>query len=65
MAGTLAHLENEPRPGNWIAISGSGGGLAHTGVLLAARARKLRVIAMDREAKSELSWKMLQRECLS
>ncbi|KAJ5110608.1 hypothetical protein N7532_001143 [Penicillium argentinense] len=57
MANALAPLENEPRPGNWIAISGSGGGLGHTGVQLAARARKLRVIAIDREAKRELSFK--------
>lgn len=47
MAGALSHLEKELQPGDWLVISGSGGGLGHIGVQLAARVRKLRVIAVD------------------
>lgn len=58
MAGALAHLENELQPGDWVAISGSGGGLGHIGVQIAARVKKLRVIAIDSgEAKRDLSIK--------
>lgn len=58
MAGALAHLEGELRPGDWIVISGSGGGLGHLGVQIAARVKKLRVIAVDSgEAKRDLSLK--------
>ncbi|KAF3385583.1 Alcohol dehydrogenase 2 [Penicillium rolfsii] len=56
MAGALAHLENELQPGNWIVISGSGGGLGHIGVQLAARVKKLRVIGVDTgDEKRDLS----------
>lgn len=56
MAGALAHLDNELQPGDWVVISGSGGGLGHIGVQLAARVRKLRVIAVDSgDEKRELS----------
>lgn len=56
MAGALAHLDNELQPGDWIAISGSGGGLGHIGVQIAARVKKLRVIAVDSgDAKRALS----------
>ncbi|KAJ5273768.1 hypothetical protein N7478_008893 [Penicillium angulare] len=48
MAGALAHLDQELGPGDWIAVSGSGGGLGHIGVQIAARVKKLRVIAIDR-----------------
>jgi propanol-preferring alcohol dehydrogenase len=47
MAGALGHLDNELQPGDWIVISGSGGGLGHIGVQIAARVKKLRVIAVD------------------
>lgn len=47
MAGALAHLDNELQPGDWVVISGSGGGLGHIGVQLAARVKKYRVIAVD------------------
>lgn len=58
MAGALSQLENDLSPGDWIAISGSGGGLGHIGVQIAARVKKLRVIAIDHgEAKRELSLK--------
>ncbi|GLI81133.1 hypothetical protein PoHVEF18_009504 [Penicillium ochrochloron] len=56
MAGALAHLENELQPGDWVVISGSGGGLGHIGVQLAARVKKLRVIAVDSgDEKRDLS----------
>lgn len=47
MAGALGHLDNELQPGDWVVISGSGGGLGHIGVQIAARVKKLRVIAVD------------------
>lgn len=47
MAGALSHLDQVLKPGDWIAISGSGGGLGHIGVQIAARVKKLRVIAID------------------
>ncbi|KAJ6104032.1 hypothetical protein N7523_010352 [Penicillium sp. IBT 18751x] len=56
MAGALGHLDNELQPGDWVVISGSGGGLGHIGVQIAARVRKLRVIAIDSgDAKRKLS----------
>ncbi|KAJ5893159.1 hypothetical protein N7504_009850 [Penicillium tannophilum] len=56
MSGALAHLDQELRPGDWIVISGSGGGLGHIGVQIAARIKKLRVIAIDTgDAKRKLS----------
>ena len=56
LAGALSHLENELQPGDWVVISGSGGGLGHIGVQLAARVKKLRVIAVDSgDSKKELS----------
>lgn len=56
MAGALAHLDNEVQPGDWIVISGSGGGLGHIGVQLAVRVKKLRVIAVDSgDEKRDLS----------
>lgn len=58
MAGALSQLGNDLRPGDWIAISASGGGLGHIGVQIAARLKKLRVIAIDHgEAKRYLSLK--------
>ncbi|KAJ5638928.1 hypothetical protein N7528_001318 [Penicillium herquei] len=47
MIGALKHLDTELHPGDWIVISGSGGGLGHIGVQIAARVKKLRVIAID------------------
>ena len=56
MAGALAWLDQELQPGDWVAISGSGGGLGHIGVQIAARVKKLRVIAIDSgDAKRKLS----------
>jgi len=55
MAGALGHLD-ELQPGDWVVISGSGGGLGHIGVQIAARVKKLRVIAVDSgDAKRKLS----------
>ncbi|KAL2845279.1 chaperonin 10-like protein [Aspergillus pseudoustus] len=47
MAGALAKLDNVLKAGDWVVISGSGGGLGHIGVQIAARVKKLRVIAVD------------------
>ncbi|KAJ5698070.1 hypothetical protein N7462_000075 [Penicillium macrosclerotiorum] len=47
MAGALAHLDKELQPGDFLVISGSGGGLGHIGVQIAARVKRLRVIAVD------------------
>lgn len=56
MAGALAHLDDELQPGDWVVISGSGGGLGHIGVQLAARVKKLCVIAVDSgDEKRDLS----------
>jgi alcohol dehydrogenase, propanol-preferring len=40
--------------GNWIAISGAGGGLGHLAIQYASRAMGLRVIAVDHGSKEEL-----------
>lgn len=56
MLGALSHLDGDLQPGDWIAISGSGGGLGHIGVQIAARVKRLRVIAIDTgSAKEKLS----------
>ncbi|KAJ5481148.1 hypothetical protein N7539_007042 [Penicillium diatomitis] len=47
MAGALAHVDGELQAGDWIVISGSGGGLGHLGVQIASRVKKYRVIAID------------------
>ncbi|PKY04614.1 putative quinone oxidoreductase [Aspergillus campestris IBT 28561] len=56
MAGALSKLDGEVQAGDWVVISGSGGGLGHIGVQIAARIRGFRVIAIDRgDAKRALS----------
>ncbi|KAJ5974978.1 hypothetical protein N7481_008685 [Penicillium waksmanii] len=56
MSGALSHLETSLAPGDWVVISGSGGGLGHVGVQIAARINKYRVIAIDSgEDKKETS----------
>ncbi|KAH8593062.1 chaperonin 10-like protein [Bisporella sp. PMI_857] len=40
--------------GNWIVVSGAGGGLGHLAIQYAARAMGLRVIAIDHGSKEEL-----------
>ncbi|CAG8225301.1 unnamed protein product [Penicillium salamii] len=47
MVGALAKLDNELHAGDFVVISGSGGGLGHIGVQIAARMKLLRVIAID------------------
>jgi propanol-preferring alcohol dehydrogenase len=47
MAGALAKIEQDLREGDWLVVSGAGGGLGHIGVQVAARLHKLRVIAVD------------------
>ncbi|KPM45134.1 hypothetical protein AK830_g1374 [Neonectria ditissima] len=56
MAGALSKLDAHLSNDDWVVISGSGGGLGHLGVQLAARLRGFRVIAVDSgEAKRDLS----------
>ncbi|PYI10586.1 alcohol dehydrogenase II [Aspergillus sclerotiicarbonarius CBS 121057] len=42
------------RPGQWVVISGAGGGLGHLGVQLASKGMGLRVIGIDHGSKEEL-----------
>jgi propanol-preferring alcohol dehydrogenase len=45
---------SKARPGNWVVISGAGGGLGHIGVQLASRGMGLRVIGVDDGSKEDL-----------
>lgn len=47
MVGALSKLDNELHAGDFVVISGSGGGLGHIGVQVASRMKYLRVIAVD------------------
>ncbi|KAJ5895663.1 hypothetical protein N7495_007354 [Penicillium taxi] len=47
MAGALSQLDKELQAGDWVVISGSGGGLGHVGVQIASRVQKFRVIGID------------------
>ncbi|KAM0338611.1 hypothetical protein ACHAPU_011267 [Fusarium lateritium] len=47
MAGAVAKLEGYAVKGDWVVISGSGGGLGHLGVQIANRLHGMRVIAVD------------------
>lgn len=47
MVGALSKLDNELQAGDFVVISGSGGGLGHIGVQIASRMKGLRVIAVD------------------
>jgi propanol-preferring alcohol dehydrogenase len=47
MVGALSKLDNELQAGDFVVISGSGGGLGHIGVQIASRMKSLRVIAVD------------------
>lgn len=42
------------KPGQWVAISGAGGGLGHLGVQLASKGMGLRVIGLDHGSKESL-----------
>lgn len=56
MVGALSKLDNELHAGDFVVISGSGGGLGHIGVQIASRMKSLRVIAIDSgEDKKALS----------
>lgn len=57
MSGGLSKL-GDAKEGDWVVVIGSGGGLGHLGVQIAARLRGFRVIAVDTgDAKRELSVK--------
>ncbi|RGP72893.1 alcohol dehydrogenase [Fusarium longipes] len=47
MAGAVSKLVGYADKGDWVVISGSGGGLGHLGVQIASRLNGLRVIAVD------------------
>ncbi|KAB8277077.1 chaperonin 10-like protein [Aspergillus minisclerotigenes] len=57
MAGAVGRLDDyRLSSGDWVVISGSGGGLGHLGVQIAARMKGLRVIAVDSgEVKGKVS----------
>jgi len=47
-------LKSQARPGDWVAISGAGGGLGHLAIQYASRVMGLRVIAIDHGSKEQL-----------
>jgi propanol-preferring alcohol dehydrogenase len=56
MFGAISKLDKELNAGDWVVVSGSGGGLGHIGVQIAARVKGYRVIAIDSTApKRQLS----------
>ncbi|BAE65649.1 unnamed protein product [Aspergillus oryzae RIB40] len=57
MAGAVGRLDDyRLSSGDWVVISGSGGGLGHLGVQIAARIKGFRVIAVDSgEVKRKVS----------
>ncbi|RBA15488.1 alcohol dehydrogenase [Fusarium proliferatum] len=56
MAGAVSKLKGYAEKGDWVVISGSGGGLGHLGVQIASRLNGLRVIAVDTgESRRKLS----------
>ncbi|KAB8263074.1 chaperonin 10-like protein [Aspergillus pseudonomiae] len=57
MAGAVARLDDcHLSSGDWVVISGSGGGLGHLGVQIAARKKGFRVIGVDSgEEKRKIS----------
>ncbi|KAF3390115.1 Alcohol dehydrogenase 2 [Talaromyces pinophilus] len=50
-----ALLKSNTSPGDWIVISGAGGGLGHLAVQYASRVTGLRVIAIDHGSKKDLA----------
>ncbi|KAI1844882.1 hypothetical protein JX266_008898 [Neoarthrinium moseri] len=56
MMGAISKLDGQLGPGDWLVISGSGGGLGHIGVQIAAKVKGFRVIGIDSgEEKRKLS----------
>jgi len=57
-AGLTAYAalqKTNPRPGNWVVVSGAGGGVGHLAVQLAAKAFGQRVIGIDQSAKRNVT----------
>ncbi|KAF2123133.1 hypothetical protein BDV96DRAFT_481886 [Lophiotrema nucula] len=47
LAGAVSKCEPEVQKGEWVAITGAGGGLGHIGVQIAAKTKGFKVIAID------------------
>jgi propanol-preferring alcohol dehydrogenase len=50
-----ALLKTQTKPGDWVVISGSGGGLGHLAVQVGARVLGLRIIGIDHGSKADLT----------
>jgi propanol-preferring alcohol dehydrogenase len=53
LAGAVSKLSPELHAGDWVVITGAGGGLGHIGVQIAARIEEYKVIAVDTGADKE------------
>ncbi|OAA36930.1 Alcohol dehydrogenase superfamily, zinc-type [Beauveria brongniartii RCEF 3172] len=49
-----ALVRSRAQPGDWVVISGAGGGLGHLAVQIAARGLGLRVVGIDHPSKADL-----------
>jgi propanol-preferring alcohol dehydrogenase len=49
-----ALLKSQIKPGDWVVVSGAGGGLGHLAVQIGARVLGLRVIGIDHASKADL-----------
>ncbi|KAG4443639.1 hypothetical protein IFR05_000916 [Cadophora sp. M221] len=49
-----ALLKANAKPGDWVAVSGAGGGLGHIGLQIGAHGMKYRMIGIDHPSKSSL-----------
>lgn len=56
-AGVTAYsalLRSQTKPGNWVVISGAGGGLGHLACQIGSRALGLRIIGIDHVSKADI-----------
>ncbi|KPM40104.1 hypothetical protein AK830_g6417 [Neonectria ditissima] len=49
-----ALLRSQAKPGNWVVISGAGGGLGHLACQIGSRALGMRIIGIDHGSKAEI-----------